>query len=91
MNVEGVNRAERFGQQTPLEHIVGFKVAEEAYDLLSFREQLIIDLLIAGWNQNHIAALFEIKQPSVSSALRRIRYKLGNSRLKMILEARRDR
>lgn len=73
---------------TPLEHIVGFKVAEETYDRLNFREQLIVDLLCAGWNQAQIGQLFEVSQPSISSSVRRIRFKLANGKLKFILEAR---
>lgn len=88
--LEGVIPTEDFAKQTPLEVIFGFQVAEETYDLLNEREQIMIDLLCAGWNQTHIALLFDISQPSVSSAIRRIRFKLANTRMRLILETRRD-
>lgn len=73
---------------TPLEQVVGFKVAEETYDLLNFREQLIVDLLCAGLNQAQIGQIFEVSQPSISASVRRIRVKLALSRFKVILDAR---
>ena len=76
--------------KTPLELVVGFKVAEETYDRLNFREQLIVDLLCAGWNQAQIGVLFEVSQPSISSSVRRIRAKLADGKLRFILEARQE-
>lgn len=75
--------------QTPLESLVGLKNAEEVYEQLSFQEQLLIDLLAAGWSQVWIGRyVFGINQSSVSSRLRRIRFKLANTKLKLVLEAR---
>lgn len=77
-----------YANQTPLEKVIGFQAAEETYDLLNWREQLIVDLLIVGWNQPEIAQVFGVSQPSISSAVRRIRLKLANSKLKIVLDAR---
>ncbi len=68
-------------QKTPLEQALGFKCAEELYDLLDEREQIIIDLMIAGWTQIEIADILEISQSWVATIIREIRYKLANSSL----------
>lgn len=73
---------------TPLEKVVGFKVAERTYDQLTLREQIIIDLLVLGYNQADIAQLYRVTQPSINTAVRRIRITLADSELKMILDAR---
>lgn len=78
----------KFDRSTPLERIIGFKAAEGTYDLLSLREQLILDLLIAGWRHSDIGGLFDITAESITVALRRIRVKLAHSTLKVILDAR---
>ena len=83
-----IARSEMRTNRTPLERVVGFETAEETYDLLGFREQLIVDLLIIGWNQAQIADLFGVKAPSISSSVRRIRVKLADSQLRMIMESR---
>lgn len=75
---------------TPIERVVGFDVAEHAYDLLNFREQLILDLLAAEWSQTQIAGLFGVSQPSIASSVRRIRFKLADSKLRMILDLRQN-
>jgi predicted XRE-type DNA-binding protein len=85
---EKINLNEVYARQTPLEKVIGFKAAEETYDLLNLREQLILDLLIVGWNQPEIAEVFNVTQPSINSTVRRIRVKLANSKLKIILDAR---
>lgn len=90
MNHETVNTKDVFGQQSPLEKVVGFDIAESTYDLLTFREQLVIDLLICGFSQSDIAKIFEVSQPSISSSVRRIRMKLADGKLHLILEARMD-
>lgn len=77
-----------FAEITPLERVVGFNVAEETYDLLSFREQLILDMLCAGFTHAEIGNVFDVSQPSISSSVRRLRFKLADSKLKMVLDAR---
>lgn len=86
--VEDVVRSEMFAEITPLEKVVGFNVAEETYDLLSFREQLILDMLCAGFTHAEIGNVFDVSQPSISSSVRRLRFKLADSKLKMVLDAR---
>lgn len=73
---------------TPLEKILGCKASEEMYDLLSFREQLIIDLRIAGWSQEEIGNALGLSQGWVSIIFKRIRFKLADSNLKRTLEIR---
>lgn len=87
-NREPVDQALNATAQTPLEKILGIECAEETYDLLTLREQLILDLLIAGWSQSQVAQYFHVKAPSISGSVRRMRFKLANSKLKTILEAR---
>lgn len=77
-----------FAEITPLEKVVGFNVAEETYDLLNFREQLILDMLCAGFTHAEIGNVFDVSQPSISSSVRRLRFKLADSKLKMVLDAR---
>ncbi len=85
---EGVEVDQAFGLQTPLEKIVGIPWAEETYSLLTIREQLILDLLICGWTQAEIAMLFEVRAPSIASSVRRMRFKLADSKLQLVLETR---
>jgi len=87
---EDVRKNEMFSEITPLEKAVGFKVAEETYDLLTFREQLIIDLLCAGYTHALIGMVFQVSQPSISSSVRRLRFKLADGKLQMVLQARQD-
>lgn len=86
--LEGVDLNDMFHQITPLEAAVGFHVAEETYDLLTLREQLIVDLLCAGWTHAEIGTVFNVSQPSISSSVRRLRFKLADGKLQMILETR---
>lgn len=86
--IEDVVRTEMFAEITPLEKAVGFNVAEETYDLLSFREQLILDLLCAGFTHAEIGNVFDVSQPSISSSVRRLRFKLADGKLQMVLQAR---
>lgn len=85
---EDVKPNEPFAAITPLEHAVGFKVAEETYDLLDVREQLVIDLLCAGWTQADIGGVFKASQPAIAACVRRIRFKLAEKTLKMVLTSR---
>ncbi len=87
-DVEDVLWNEPYSKITPLESVVGFKVAEETYDLLSLREQLILDMLCAGWTHAQIGIVFEVSQPSISSSVRRMRFKLAGSMLYTVLDAR---
>lgn len=73
---------------TPLQSILGFDAAEELYDLLDLREQIIIDLKIAGWSQHEIGETLGLSQGWVSILFRRSRYKLANSKLLHTLEIR---
>lgn len=75
-------------RRTPLEAVLGFAAAEETYDLLDFREQLIIDLRIAGWSQNDIGIALGLSQGWVSIIFQRIRVKLAESTLRQTLEIR---
>lgn len=74
--------------KTPLERILGSDVAEEAYDRLTMTEQIIVDLVVEGWHQKDIADVLSISQPTVSVSIRRISYKLADSKLKKMLEVR---
>lgn len=87
-HLEEVDKNDAFHTVTPLEKAVGFSVAEETYDLLTFREQLIVDLLCAGYTHAEIGSVFDVSQPSVSSSVRRLRFKLADGKLQMILQAR---
>lgn len=73
---------------TPLELIVGFKVAEETYNKLNLRQQLILDLLIFELSRSMIAEILECSPSTVSMEVQRIRVKLANSKLKNILDLR---
>lgn len=73
---------------TPLQKILGFEAAEETYDLLDFREQLIVDLRIAGWSQHEIGEVLGLSQGWVSIIFKRIRYKLAESNFRQTLEIR---
>lgn len=79
-----------FCKQSPLERIVGFDIAEETYDALTFREQIVIDLLVSQFTQGQIASVFGVSQPSISSTIRRIRVKLATGKLHMVLEMREE-
>lgn len=86
--LEEVDQNDMFHTITPLEAAVGFQVAEETYDLLTLREQLIVDLLCAGWTHAEIGTVFSVSQPSISSSVRRLRFKLADGKLKLVLDAR---
>lgn len=87
--IEDVDKNDMYAEITPLEKAVGFNVAEETYDLLTFREQLIVDLLCAGYTHAQIGNVFDVSQPSISSSVRRLRFKLADGKLQLILETRR--
>jgi DNA-binding NarL/FixJ family response regulator len=75
-------------KNTPLQRVLGFEAAEDTYDLLDFREQLIIDLRIEGWSQHEIGAALGLSQGWVSIIFRRIRFKLADSNLRRTLDTR---
>ena len=75
-------------KSTPLQRLLGFEAAEETYDLLDFREQLIIDLRIEGWSQHEIGEALGLSQGWVSIIFKRIRFKLAESNLRRTLEIR---
>lgn len=85
---EDVAKDQAFAEITPLEQVVGFQVAEATYDLLTIREQIIVDLLCAGYTHADIGKVFGVSQPSISSSVRRLRFKLADSKLQLVLEAR---
>jgi len=72
----------------PLQQVMGFSIAEELYDQLPLKHQLILDLIMAGWNQSQIAKTLDVSQSTISLAHKSIRYTLANSKLKLLLEAR---
>jgi DNA-binding NarL/FixJ family response regulator len=73
---------------TPLQMVLGFECAEEIYDMLEIREQIILDLLIAGMTQEEIGDVLDLSQGWVSVIIHRVRYKLATSKLRTILEMR---
>lgn len=73
---------------TPLQSVLGFEAAEKTYDLLDLREQLIVDLRIAGWSQHEIGEALGLSQGWVSIIFKRIRFKLAESNLRQTLEIR---
>lgn len=73
---------------TPLQKILGIEAAEKDYDLLEFREQLIIDLMICGYTQEEIGTVLGLSQGWISIIFRRIRFKLADSHLHRQLELR---
>ncbi len=75
-------------KQTPLQKLLGFEAAEETYDLLDFREQLIVDLRIEGWTHEDIGHALGLSQGWVSIIFKRIRFKLAESNLRRTLEIR---
>lgn len=76
---------------TPLQQVLGFPASEEVYDQLPTRDQLILDLLMAGWNQSQIAKALGISQPTISTRQKQIRYQLSNTQLRLMLEMRMER
>lgn len=73
---------------TPLQRILGMTAAEQDYDKLDFREQLIIDLMICGYTQEEIGNVLNLSQGWVSIIFRRIRFKMADSQLRQTLEIR---
>lgn len=73
---------------TPLQRTVGFDVAEELYDMLPIKAQLILDLKIEGYNDGEIAMALEIPRTTVIYIFRKARYSLLSSKLKLILDTR---
>lgn len=73
---------------TPLQRILGINAAEQDYDRLDFREQLIIDLMIYGYSQEEIGNVLGLSQGWVSIIFKRIRFKMADSHLRQTLEIR---
>ena len=82
--------ADHVARKTPLATMFGFQTSEEAYDKLTFNEQIIVDLTAEGYNQSQIAWTLGISQPTVSITYRRIAYRLADSKLKISLDARKE-
>ena len=75
-------------RKTPLERVVGFPIAEELYDLLELTEQTLLDLKIMEVPEHDIAKVLGVSQTTVNTMSHRIRIKLADSKLRLILEAR---
>jgi DNA-binding NarL/FixJ family response regulator len=73
---------------SPLAILVGFEVANELYDLLSLREQIVLDLLIENCSQSEIARVLGLGKTSISVTVQSIRIKLAKSKLHDLLETR---
>lgn len=73
---------------TPMEQVLGIAGAEDVYGVLNLREQVVVDLLIAGWNQTEIGEVFQRSQWTINQEVRRIRFKLANTKLRLIAESR---
>lgn len=73
---------------SPLEKIIGFQFSEDIYDHLDLTDQITLDLLIEGWQQNDIADLFNVHKSWITKRLQRIRPYLANTELRRILELR---
>ena len=73
---------------TPLQEILGVEPSEEVYDLLDIRDQIILDLVIAGWTQQDIAEVLCLSQSYIAILLKQIRYKLVDSTLQEIIDIR---
>ena len=71
---------------TPLQRVVGFHVSEQTYDLLDFTEQVVLDLMIEGWQNIDIAQLLGIRETKVKQIMIVIRAKLAGSMLYHHLE-----
>lgn len=74
--------------QTTLELIVGFAIAEEVYYTLDYREQLILDLLMLGYSHSQIGWVLGLSQGWITMLVKRIRLQLAESKLRQILETR---
>lgn len=66
---------------TALQELVGFTVAEEMYDQLTAREQIILDMLVMGYTHTEIGLVFDLKQNTLSTITRVIRTKLAAAKL----------
>lgn len=71
---------------TPLERAVGFYVSEQVYDLLTFSEQVMVDMRIEGFNDLDIATIFGIRLGDVQRVFQLIRTKLAGSALTFHIE-----
>lgn len=73
---------------TPMQKLIGFRFSEDIYDHLQLIDQLIIDLMMEGWQQNDIADLFCVHKSWITIRLHRIRHYLANTELKRTLQLR---
>jgi hypothetical protein len=71
---------------TPLERAVGFYISERTYDLLTISEQIIIDMLIIGYDLVLVSQLLGIRPRELNQVLVLIRTKLAVSELKFHLD-----
>jgi DNA-directed RNA polymerase specialized sigma24 family protein len=74
--------------RTPLQRIVGFRIAEETYDQLPFTAQIILDLKIEGYTTQEIADVLDMPYTTVYDTFIRARHSLAKSKFKFILETR---
>lgn len=75
---------------TPLERLIGFRFSEDIYDHLDITDQVMLDLMLEGWQQNDIAELFCVNKSWITKRLQRIRPYLASTELKRILQLRQD-
>jgi hypothetical protein len=75
---------------SPLERTVGFRFSEDIYDHLELVDQILLDLMIEGWEQQDIARLFCVHKSWISIRLRRIRAYLATTELYRIVALRNE-
>ena len=75
---------------SPLERVVGFRFSEDIYNQLPLIDQLILDLMIEGWQQNDIADLFCVHKSWITVRLHRMRPFLAQTELLRHLQIRAD-
>lgn len=66
---------------SPLERIMGFRFSEDLYDQLDITDQIILDMMIEGWQQKDIADLLCVHKSWITIRLHRMRAELANSEL----------
>lgn len=79
---------DKFIPMTPLERLIGFQFAEDIYDHLDLPDQIMLDLILEGWQQNDIAELFNVNKSWITKRLQRIRPYIAGTELTRILQLR---
>lgn len=75
---------------TPLERVIGFRFSEDIYDHLDITDQVMLDLMVEGWEQKDIAELYCVHKSWITKRLQRIRPYLADTELKRILLLRQE-